>query len=74
MDSRKHCRQRSIWNGGTVSAWGATVVTKPRQTSEKRLQNQDDGTHCSDPTLSVDRILDATNVRDKNYQKHVHLS
>ena len=39
----KHCRQRSIWNGGTDSAWDMTMVTMMRRASENRLQSEDDG-------------------------------
>ena len=42
-------------------------MTMSRRASEKRLQSQDDlheSKRC-DPTLSVDRDIDATNVCDK---------
>ena len=43
VDSRKHCRQRSIWSGGIVSVWDTTMVTMVGRASEKHLQRQDGG-------------------------------
>ena len=67
-DSRKRCRQQSIWNDGTVVEVDTTTVMMVRRASEKRLRNQDDGQDRSgarDPTLIVNRDFDAANVYDK---------